>query len=850
MYWCFLCFMLNQQQGFTAIFVNSKELILENKVMRQVLSYSDGSIRPTSIFDKTTGRELLVADASSTWFSFAANGQLLTGNNPIWKFSSGRVRKLNNGGEEVELVFKSVQKIKGLQLKIYRQLFPNSTIVRERMVLGGVGTAVRLMKWNNELHFTFPVYTLRRHTGVAYAEEIRIATFDKEGIEGFNTAGTQDDRLLDSVGDFNLAQCHMFHPERNKYNPLPGVPLLLKGPIAMVAIEEGIWFTAYEHASQDKGWSIDTAAAGPAGGSGILTDANQGVSGTGQGTSDNDVWFLGIGISSNRQSIQVAHQVVKGAYLDGESFTAARPYETAWAATAFAVDSTAIQREMHSYLLSFITEKKGPRNIHFYYNTWGMQRDKNNTVGLRKIFTEKRMLQEIDNAADLNVDLFVLDDGWEEAMGDWQPNKKRLPNGLKPLVEAMKKRGMTPGIWLSPMGIDSLAERYRQHPEWVIKDDKEVPIKGQWDYPVFDFVSGFKNLFVADCKRLIDQGIRFFKWDAINTFNSSVANLYHGSSKYTAAEIRDRYAYLLPFYVTAAMRELREYNSDIEIEIDLTEKERCMVGLITLQEGKFFWMNNGASGYNDYSSYRTKSMRTVINKYSGVLPNDLFTQAVYPHNTYPFFAQRYNVNTGLIGGRGFWGNLSLMSDAQRVRVGKTVAKARLVLPYIAGIEPEITGSIGTSPEAYTQLNKQKAAGQIIAFSGSAGAFTVKAGLQADSCLGVLNHIYSIDHNSLSLPFQFNRPDDSREAFVLPNKNTAITITSTTAWLDDIRLDEKTKQLTIVPGAKGTLTIRLPHRFVLEPAAFIQPALALQPGFTYYTIMLKDTQAIVLKWKEK
>ena len=82
-------------------------------------------------------------------------------------------------------------------------------------------------------------------------------------------------------------------------------------------------------------------------------------------------------------------------------------------------------------------------------------------------------------------------------------------------------------------------------------------------------------MFVADCKRLIEMGIRFFKWDEINTFNSSVINLHHGNSKYSMIDIRDRYAYLLPYYVTAAMRELKEYNTDVEIEIDPTEKDRC-----------------------------------------------------------------------------------------------------------------------------------------------------------------------------------------------------------------------------------------------------------------------------------
>ncbi len=103
------------------------------------------------------------------------------------------------------------------------------------------------------------------------------------------------------------------------------------------------------------------------------------------------------------------------------------------------------------------------------------------------------------------------------------------------------------------------------------------------------------------------------------------------------------------------MKELRKYNNDVVIEVDLTEPERCMIGLMPLQEGIFFFINNGASAYGDYSTYRTKSMRTVINDYGHFFPKELFTYAVYPHDVAPYHAQHYNINNTLIAGHGFWG---------------------------------------------------------------------------------------------------------------------------------------------------------------------------------------------------
>ena len=97
----------------------------------------------------------------------------------------------------------------------------------------------------------------------------------------------------------------------------------------------------------------------------------------------------------------------------------------------------------------------------------------------------------------------------------------------------MKEHNMIPGIWLSPMAIDSLFKRYRQHPEWIIRRSDGVPIVAQWGKTVFDIVGPFSDLFLEDCKKLIDQGIRFFKWDAMNTFNSSLSGLNHGDKSHT-----------------------------------------------------------------------------------------------------------------------------------------------------------------------------------------------------------------------------------------------------------------------------------------------------------------------------
>jgi hypothetical protein len=424
---------------------------------------------------------------------------------------------------------------------------------------------------------------------------------------------------------------------------------------------------------------------------------------------------------------------------------------------------------------------------------------------LRDILTYERIFKEIDYAAQLGVDIFVLDDGWEQTQGDWTPHKERLPDGLGPIKEKLDEYGIKMGIWFSSMGIDSTTRRYKEHPEWVILDSEDNPIKAQWGHPAFDFVSGFYDVFIGDCKRVIDQGCRFMKWDAINTFYSTLPDLWHGSSEYSKEELRARYEYLLPIYVVKAMEELTAYEPELVIEIDLTEARRVMIGLAPLSQGKLFFMNNGASWYNDYSIVRTKSLRTIANEYGGLIPLELFTYASYPHDLAG--SMEYNVNSSLLAGHGFWGDLSLMSEQQRTLVGRKVGQSKRILPYIAETEPSIVGKVGDSPEIYAIINREKAAGQIISFSEEPASFSFEQPLNTSELLAVLNNPYDAGGDLLQMDLMYEKNESTSAIFVLPNEGSGVTMVSSTSAITDAQLAGT--QLTYEIDKAGMQIIRWP-----------------------------------------
>lgn len=90
-------------------------------------------------------------------------------------------------------------------------------------------------------------------------------------------------------------------------------------------------------------------------------------------------------------------------------------------------------------------------------------------------FNEEKILRLAKTAAELGIELFVLDDGWfgkrdndRSSLGDWFVNKQKLPNGLEGLAKNINQMGMQFGIWMEPEMVSVDSELYRKHPDWCL----------------------------------------------------------------------------------------------------------------------------------------------------------------------------------------------------------------------------------------------------------------------------------------------------------------------------------------------------------------------------------------------
>ncbi len=99
----------------------------------------------------------------------------------------------------------------------------------------------------------------------------------------------------------------------------------------------------------------------------------------------------------------------------------------------------------------------------------------NNWEGTGMDFTEEKILEIARTAANVGLDMLVLDDGWFGkrnndfcALGDWYVNYDKLPSGIDGLAEKIEAMGLKFGLWFEPEMVSPDSDLYRAHPDWAL----------------------------------------------------------------------------------------------------------------------------------------------------------------------------------------------------------------------------------------------------------------------------------------------------------------------------------------------------------------------------------------------
>lgn len=149
-------------------------------------------------------------------------------------------------------------------------------------------------------------------------------------------------------------------------------------------------------------------------------------------------------------------------------------------------------------------------------------------------FNRKKIMRLARDAAELGMELFVLDDGWfgqrdddTSSLGDWTVNEKKIGGKLSSLIGDIKKLGLQFGIWVEPEMISENSELFRQHPDWAVKLSNREHYTGR-NQMVMDYTREDVRDYITDIlgALLRDNDISYVKWDMNRHLTDTAGN--HG----------------------------------------------------------------------------------------------------------------------------------------------------------------------------------------------------------------------------------------------------------------------------------------------------------------------------------
>lgn len=164
-------------------------------------------------------------------------------------------------------------------------------------------------------------------------------------------------------------------------------------------------------------------------------------------------------------------------------------------------------------------------------------------------FTGESLLKLAEQAAELGIEMFVLDDGWFgkrdsdlRGLGDWEVNERKLGCTLGELITKINGMGLKFGIWIEPEMVNEDSDLYRNHPDWAFVIPGRRPNRSR-----HQLVLDFSRKEVVDyiyekiCA-VLDQGnIEYVKWD----MNRSLADIYSATADTQGRVLHD---YVLGLY--------------------------------------------------------------------------------------------------------------------------------------------------------------------------------------------------------------------------------------------------------------------------------------------------------------
>lgn len=447
-------------------------------------------------------------------------------------------------------------------------------------------------------------------------------------------------------------------------------------------------------------------------------------------------------------SFQLSHvrsltlRAIKGNYSSGQPLDAEHPYPTVWFQMgALSGSEEQLASAFRAFMLKYATQNLATRKPLIYYNTWNMQERNKGWYGkgYATSLNPERILEEIEVAHRIGIDVYVIDGGWFDKAGAWTVNLARFPDDLQRVKDRLDSYGMKLGLWFGPNNVAASTQAFRGYADclttWHGKKQRELGWEEAPQTYSMCLVSRYTDAFAERLVQLSKElGVTYFKWDAISQYGCDSPNHWHGDKHNTAQERSESYGFQLVQQLTRMANKIAAACPEAIVDFDVTESGRA-VGLAFLSAGRFFLINNGPY----YSSFnipihpgsqnvnvffypgpaRTWICRTPLT-YDKWIPSILFLTHYFPDD--PRESQEINIASLILGQNGLWGDLPRVSDTGVRFLAETLARYKQVWDDMAASDPLVVGRVSGSPEIHEKIQGKTGRGAVVAFATSSGKY--------------------------------------------------------------------------------------------------------------------------------
>lgn len=285
------------------------------------------------------------------------------------------------------------------------------------------------------------------------------------------------------------------------------------------------------------------------------------------------VWAVHTGWSGNHvhyaERANTGHQLIGGGelLLPGEvRLGRGEQYLGPWVFGSFGVGLDASAARFHDWLRARPRHPRTARPVTL--NVW---------EAVYFDHSLPKLLELVELAAQVGVERFVLDDGWFGArrndhagLGDWVVSPEAWPDGLGPLIDAVRAHGMQFGLWVEPEMVNMDSDLARAHPEWVLQTGGRLPVESRHQQAL-NLTIPEAYAHVRDQLALILQTnqIDYLKWDC----NRDLVDAGDAASGRAAVHEQTLAAYRL-------MAELKQVRPGLEIEACASGGGRVDLGVL------------------------------------------------------------------------------------------------------------------------------------------------------------------------------------------------------------------------------------------------------------------------------